>query len=52
MTSSRDLVGFFDVLRHALVSVRVAVTVAVKQALGQGPRRFRSMKVQVNDMSP
>jgi hypothetical protein len=40
------------VQRRALASVRVAVTVAVNQVSGRGPTRFRSMKVQVNDMPP
>jgi hypothetical protein len=49
-TSSRDLVGLFAVRLRALVSVRVAVTVAVNQALGRGSTRVWSMKAQVNDM--
>jgi hypothetical protein len=52
MTSSRDLAGLSDVRRRALMSVRVAVTVAVNQVPGRGPARFLSMKVQVNDLLP
>jgi hypothetical protein len=52
MTSSRDLLGLFDIRRRVLVSVRVAVGVAVNQVRGRGPTRVRSMKVQVNDRPP
>jgi hypothetical protein len=51
-TSSGDLLGSFDVRLRALVSVRVAVTVAVNQALGRGLKQFRRLKVQVKDMPP
>ena len=50
MTSSRNLLGLFDVRRRALMFVRVAVTVAVNQTLGRGSTRVRLMKGQVNDM--
>jgi hypothetical protein len=48
----RDPTGPFDVRGRALVSVRVAVTVAVNQVPSQGLTPLRSMKVQVNGVRP
>ncbi len=49
-TPNWDAPGTFGLLWRVLVSVRVAVTVAVNQVLCRELTRLRSMKVQVNDM--
>jgi len=45
-----DAPDTFGLPWRALVSVRVAVTVAVNQVLRRESTGFRSMKAQVNDM--
>lgn len=49
-TPNWDAPDTFGLPWRALVSVHVAVTVAVNQVLRREPTRLRSMKAQVDDM--